>query len=156
MSRNHADESGGGIYFVFGGSLANKATLTHVTLVNNSANQAGGLYVGDATRAPKVVLLRNSIIAGNEGGDCIGELHRNSSSFIADGACSAPLMGNPMLGDLVEPADGSPSYYPLHEDSPAIDAADSQYCPDTDMLGTERPQGAGCDIGAYEWLPGGL
>ncbi len=34
--------------------------------------------------------------------------------------------------------------------SPAIDAADSANCPPTDQRGVTRPQGAGCDIGAFE------
>ncbi len=32
-----------------------------------------------------------------------------------------------------------------------IDAADDDYCPETDQIGTARPQGAGCDIGAIEY-----
>lgn len=57
-----------------------------------------------------------------------------------------------LMGDLIsaELEDGSPAYFPLLEDSPAIDAADDEYCPETDSIGTPRPQGAGCDIGAYE------
>ena len=34
--------------------------------------------------------------------------------------------------------------------SPAIDAADGTNCPPTDQRGITRPQGAGCDIGAFE------
>ena len=94
--------------------------------------------------------LRNTIIAGNSGGDCFGRLNENINNLIADGSCFAVLSGDPMLGELVAPEDGSPAYYPLLEGSPAIDAADDEYCPDTDMLGAARPQGAACDIGAYE------
>jgi len=39
---------------------------------------------------------------------------------------------------------------PLLPGSPAIDAGDSAYCPATDQRGIARPQGAGCDIGAFE------
>jgi hypothetical protein len=38
----------------------------------------------------------------------------------------------------------------LVADSPAIDAADSASCPATDQRGVSRPQGNGCDIGAFE------
>ena len=58
-----------------------------------------------------------------------------------------------MLGDLVEPEDGSPAYFLLLPGSPAIDAANSDYCPATDQIGTPRPQGDGCDIGAIEFIP---
>ena len=34
--------------------------------------------------------------------------------------------------------------------SPAIDAADADQCEATDQRGVSRPQGEGCDIGAFE------
>ncbi len=34
--------------------------------------------------------------------------------------------------------------------SPAIDHADAAHCPATDEIGTTRPMGAACDVGAYE------
>jgi hypothetical protein len=34
--------------------------------------------------------------------------------------------------------------------SPAIDHADAANCPATDEIGTTRPQGPACDVGAYE------
>jgi len=34
--------------------------------------------------------------------------------------------------------------------SPAIDSADAAACPPTDEIGTTRPQGPACDVGAYE------
>ena len=46
-------------------------------------------------------------------------------------------------------------YYPLEEGSAAIDTADQTMCeelrdPDSDLVDTSRPQGDGCDIGAFE------
>ena len=137
---NTAFDVGGGLY------VEDITTLTHVTLVNNTAKRGSGIYREvDAT-----LNLRNTIIVNNASGDCFGRLNENINNLIADGSCFAVLSGDPMLGELVEPEDGSPAYYPLLEGSPAIDAADDEYCPDTDMLGTARPQGAACDIGAYE------
>lgn len=40
--------------------------------------------------------------------------------------------------------------------SPAIDAGSADLAPNTDILGTSRPQGAGYDIGAYEYVPSAL
>ena len=41
----------------------------------------------------------------------------------------------------------------LLANSPLIDAGSLADCPDVDYWGTTRPQGEGCDIGAYEWMP---
>ena len=51
-----------------------------------------------------------------------------------------------MLGELT----GSPAYYAPLDLSPAVDVAVAEYCLETDQLGTPRPQGGGCDIGAIE------
>jgi hypothetical protein len=37
--------------------------------------------------------------------------------------------------------------------SAAIDAANTTVCPATDQRGVARPQGAGCDVGAFEFVP---
>ncbi len=166
ITGNSALESGGGLY------VEDKtAILSNVTVASNIARQGGGLYVeGESAKLSNVTMvsntaqegsglyretgadidLRNSILAANKGGDCFGRLSENVSTLIADGSCFATLSGDPMLGELVKPEDGSPAYFPLLEGSPAIDAADDEYCPDTDITGTLRPQGAACDIGAYE------
>ena len=140
----HANSAsnGGGLYVQYW----TNTTLTNVTLTENSAGKGGGIH----KEVDAFLNLQNTIIAGSKGGDCFGRLDENISNLIADGSCFAILSGDPMLGELVEPDDGSPAYFPLLGGSPAIDAADDEYCPDTDMLGAARPQGAACDIGAYE------
>ena len=135
---NSAGNEGGGIAIYSG-----EATLTHVTIARNRPGE--GLYVEDAP----IVRLRNSLIAGN-GRDCSGSIDTYSTNFVQDGSCSPAFSGDSKLDNLVEPEDGSLPYLPLQEDSPAIDVADSLFCPETDIIGTPRPQGAGCDIGAYE------
>lgn len=46
---------------------------------------------------------------------------------------------------------GNPPHHPLQQGSPAIDAADPEYCLNDDQPGTNRPQYENCDIGAYEY-----
>ena len=142
----------GGSLYVFGYEKnRSTATLTHVTMARNSSEgQGGSIYVHSMGYA--TVNLRNSIIAGNAGGDCVGPLAENFGNLIEDGSCFAEHSGDPMLGELVEPEDGSPAYFPLLEGSPAIDAADPTYCAKNDQIGTVRPQVEGCDIGAIEFV----
>ena len=143
FSNNSTDGNGGAIY------NRRDLTITNSTFSSNLATEdGGGLYqASDST-----VNLRNSIIASSkQGGDCYGRLNTNTSNLTGDGSCYVELSDDPMLGELVEPEDGSPAYFPLLAGSPAIDAADDGYCPETDQIGTVRPQGGGCDIGAIEY-----
>ena len=122
---------------VQGGSL----TISHSTLYDNGS---GGLNQSSGT-----VKLRNSIIAGSTGADCTGTVDENSSNYIEDDSCSPALSsadGAINLGELT----GSPAYHPLLAGSPAIDAGSAAHCPEADQLGTARPVGEGCDLGAEE------
>ena len=142
FSGNSADESGGAI------DNLGELSIRNNTFSGNSAGLGGAIFNGEDGK----LRMTNSIITGN-GGACISDsrLRHNISNFIQDGSCSSAFSGDPKLGELVEPEDGSPAYFPLLAGSPAIDAADDEYCPATDQIGTERPQGAGCDIGAIEY-----
>lgn len=142
---------GGGLLLSSDETRYSTTALTHVTLARNWAEEGSAIHV--YTSAYAIVNLRNSIISGETGSDCFGSLADNSGNLIEDGSCDAEFSGDPMLGDLIEPEDGSPAYYPLLPGSPAIDAANSDFCPDTDQIGTARPQGEGCDIGAIEFIP---
>jgi len=62
---------------------------------------------------------------------------------------SAIIFTDPLLGPLAD--NGGPQQtMALGAGSPAINAGNSTACPATDQRGIGRPQGSGCDIGAYE------
>ena len=138
ISANQAGADGGGIY------NAGNSILTHVTVVGNSAVNAGGVI--DTTQ----LQLYNSILSDNEGGDCSGALNANIGNLIRDGSCNHDgLQNDPMLLLLA----GAPAYYLPQLGSPAIDAAVADYCPATDQRGIDRLPET-CDIGAAEHQPG--
>ncbi len=136
-----------------GGGLSSfgaEVTLAHTTWAYNSASETGGAVHLEGWNG--TIKLRNTLMAGSrEGGDCNSGLNpasitENVASFIQDGSCSPMLAGDPMLDE----AAGSPAYFPLRAGSAAIDRADDRYCLADDQSGTARPQGAACEIGAYE------
>jgi len=73
----------------------------------------------------------------------------NLNNLIEDGTCSATLSGDPLLSG---PANfgGETLTFALLPGSPALEAGDTASCPATDQRGISRPQGSGCDIGAFE------
>ena len=124
--------------------LSGRASLTHVTLINNESYYLGG----DALfRNGGAITLRNSLVS-NRGpiADCDRGLNVSEGNLSADGTCSALPVRDLKLGQLT----GAPAYIPLQDGSPALDAAIADYCPATDQIGTARPQGSGCDVGAIE------
>ncbi len=118
------------------------ATVTHATIVYNNATNGGGVY----TRTADILSMRNTVIAGSSGGDCVGGLISKSSNLIEDGTCSPAYFGEPGISGVA----GSPGHFLLAMYSPAINRADPKYCLENDQIGTPRPQGQNCDIGAYE------
>jgi len=139
---------------VGGGGILNylgDLTLTNSTLYGNSADPDSGGGIANAPASS--IYLRNTIIAGSpSGGDCAnsGTLAVNISNLIEDGSCSPWLAGSPNLGPLAN--NGGPTEtMALLAVSDAIDAADDGTCESTDQRGVARPQGAHCDIGAFEY-----
>lgn len=143
ISGNTAASQGGGVYT----NIDATSTLRHVTIAHNDTSDSGagaGIYRGGTTN------LYNSIVAGSveRGGSlCAGSGSlTQANSLIQDNSCSPDLSGLAWLGAL----SGSPAVHPLGASSPAIDAASSAHCLDSDQIGTARPQNGTCDIGAYE------
>ena len=159
ISGNTATNSGGGIYL-----MRDNIILANTTITGNTARTAGGVFNSEHGSTPSVT-TKNSIIAGNSASirpDCQGIIKSLGHNLIGDatGCSFTPDTGDivgtrgtvvdPLLGTLAD--NGSPTFtHALMDGSPAIDAGDNSTCPDTDQRGTSRPQGAACDIGAYEW-----
>ncbi|MDE2637778.1 MAG: hypothetical protein OXI30_15555 [Chloroflexota bacterium] len=141
LNGNYAAQRGGAIHV-----SASNVMLSHLTMADNSASSGGAGESLEIANSASNVSLRNSIIAGGSGRLCAGRLAENRGNLIQDGSCAAAISDDPLLAELT----GSPAYYPLLDFSPAVDAADPEFCLDHDQLGTPRPQGGGCDIGAIE------
>ena len=108
--------------------------------------------------------LRNSIIAQNSSAagprDCHVKdqiIESTGHNLDSDGSCFLAAAGDlpardPLLGPLAD--NGGPTEtQALLPGSPAIDAGAAEGCPQHDQRGIARPQGAGCDIGAFERVP---
>jgi CSLREA domain-containing protein len=150
LSGNAASDNGGGLY------NRSAAILTNVTLSDNTANGpgTGGNIFNDTAQ----IALRNTIVANSEAdGNCF-----NSDGFVTStghnldsgntcgfGSPGDLTVTDPLLGPLH--GNGGPTLTrALLPGSPAIDHADRLPCPAVDQRGVSRPQGSGCDIGAYE------
>ena len=139
FSQNHSDRNGGALQVGWDATV----TVTHATFIDNRARGEGDAII----KTDGTLFLRNSIIVSAGGADdCVGGLDQDIGNLSPDRTCGIPLDSEARLDDL----SGSPAYYAPLDLSPAVDVAVAEYCLGTDQLGTERPQGGGCDIGAIE------
>jgi CSLREA domain-containing protein len=160
ISDNFATNSGGG-----GGGILNYNTtdlnLQNVTLTNNSSSSSDK---GGGIRNFGFLKIWNSIIANNAGGggNCspAGPYSQVALTSLGDNIdWGAPNCGfyaagdigaNPNLGALQNNG-GTTNTRALLPGSAAIDAeTHGGDCFSTDQRGIARPQGAACDIGAFE------
>ena len=120
-----------------------EVSITHATFVDNWSRRHNANAI---SKTGGTAFLRNSIVtSAGDGEDCVGAWE-HAGNLSSDGTCADRPSDDPRLGVLT----GSPAYYPPLDRSQAIDYADPKYCLETDQLGTLRPQGGGCDIGAIE------
>ena len=132
--------------------------LNNVTIAHNRAGFNGGGVVGEN------IVAQNSLVANNIGDwyrglqqNCTHALqtwgpnlqflrgYASSPSELARRSnCGLPV-GDPLLGALT--TQGS---LPLLPNSPAREVGNGASCAPIDQLGTARPQGGGCDLGAWE------
>ena len=172
FSGNVADDGGGIYHSEFFAPSNTIVNISHTTITRNKALVlGGGLYFAFAGQFN----MNNTIIANNRaptGPDCDDDVPSRGFNLIGDGTgCSFIAMPSDLVGDGGSPIDpmlsplrpnGGPSYtHALHRASPALNAIPIGACNDTDgnpvatdQRGMARPQGTGCDIGAYEQRQG--
>jgi hypothetical protein len=145
---NTATNDGGGMY-----NSTSTVTLTNVTFVGNSANRGGGM--GNLSSYPTV---RNTILWSNTASSAGAQIWDSggtpsvSDSVVQGGYASGTniITADPLLGTPGNYG-GATQTIPLLAGSSAINTGNDAVCPATDQRGVTRPQGAQCDIGAYEF-----
>ena len=147
LAQNGANDDGAALYQDNSG-----AALTNVTFDQNSGFSWLTLNSG-------FLQLQNTILGGGTSWDCniVGE---STLSSLGHNISSSPSCELSHAGDLNETDPmfssaglsnngGTVQTIALATHSPAIDAGNGS-CPMTDEIGTTRPQGAACDVGAFE------
>jgi hypothetical protein len=135
----------------YSGAIANStgasALITNSTIVSNTS------YIGSSIESPgdATFTLWNTIISNY----CNGLITDAGHNLDIGANChlthpTSLSNTNPLLGSLGYYSSTLPTL-PLLVSSPAIDAGDDKACPATDARGVQRPVGAHCDIGAYEY-----
>ncbi len=122
--------------------------------------RGGGVHISGGD-----LMVGNTLLAGNSadfGLDCWGTLRSAGHNLLyspdgctLDGDLTGNLVGaDPLLAPLRVNPPGATATHALRPNSPAIDAG---LCGNgatlTDQRGVPRPQGAACDVGAFELRP---
>lgn len=160
LTGNYATSRGGGVYQGIGqAALIEQSTIAynHALDLNFFNADAGGVYV-----VPTGTLgLRNTLVANNSANDvsqdCAGPITSQDYNFIevttgctVSGITTHNITSvDPKLGALADNGGGTLTHA-LLAGSPARDKIPANLCPATDQRGVKRPQGAACDIGAFE------
>ncbi|MEZ4868247.1 MAG: choice-of-anchor Q domain-containing protein [Caldilineaceae bacterium] len=162
ITNNHAVAEGGGIYNQAGSYLynttiagntgtlgdgifnANRASLINTTMVHNGDPATPDLY------NPGIVDMKMSIISKCQN---LGTVTDNGYNLISenDGCLNAAtsFSADPLL-EAVQDSNGNLQYYIPQAGSPIINRIPANICGGYDQIRTQRPQGAGCEIGSIE------
>ena len=140
--------NGGGMY-----NWGSGPSLTNTTFSGNTASLAGGGMDNENGSSP---FIYDSIF-WNDGSVEIWNTSPGlaiANSIVAGGCpggstCSNVFNVNPILGPLQNNGGFTMTMAP-GSNSPAIDVGNNATCASIDQRGVTRPQGASCDMGAYE------
>ncbi len=136
---------------------AETTTLTNDTFAANSASGPGGAIDNGSALMPS-----NTIFSANTSGGSPGTCshpvtvtggHSGGFNIVPDVSCALAVFGDsatdPHLLALAD--NGGPTQtMALGDGSGALDKIPASSCPAVDQRGVVRPQGAACDIGAFE------
>jgi hypothetical protein len=154
--------AGGGIsnFGAYGPYTAGTTVLNNVTIANNSAPDGGGIANSGTLK------LKNSLLAGNSAAsapDCSGLLASQGYNLLGNSAGCGGLsdgISGDHVGSAAHPLDpklgplqgngGATFTRALLSNSPAIDAGSPAALAATDPRRVARPQGTGCELGAYD------
>jgi Zn-dependent metalloprotease len=151
ISGNTATNYGGGGVLAngpYGAAIIQNSTIANNTSGSNATPSGGGLQSDTGA----TVILRNSILAKNQslndsGPDCAGTIDISDHNIIGNtaGCTISSGSGNKLNIDPLITVNLAPFL-----GGPAVDAGNPATCLSTDKRGVVRPQGAVCDIGAFE------
>jgi hypothetical protein len=168
FSGNISTESSGSTPWGGGGMLNIGAdpVMNHVTFTGNNSVNASGTAGGDAMKNissngdDSTPVIENSILWGD--GNTNDEVLNEGTSAVTikdsivqggcpvGAVCTNVLSADPLLSNL-ENNGGFTNTHALISGSPALDSAGvNSLCATEDQRGIIRPQGAGCDMGAFE------
>jgi len=167
ISDNRAERLGGGILNAKTGA---QMELIFCTIYGNTGDEEGGGIWNGADNLSSQLVMRNSLIAENKapaGPDILGSLtsqgynliqNTQDTTFAPNQAHGTDLLQVVLtalgIDPLLKDNNGSTQTHALLPGSVAIDRIPPSDCRikdiSTDQRGVRRPQGVGCDIGAYE------
>ena len=147
---NSAATQGGAVY----GTASSGPVMTNCTFTENSSASGGGFF-NNASFASSAT-LKNCILWGDSGGEIVDYfMSKPVKTSVVTYSCiqggfsggtniinADPLFVDPTAGNLH-----------LQASSPCIDVGTASGAPSVDKAGHARPQGAGYDLGAYEFIP---
>jgi hypothetical protein len=127
-------------------------TVTNSTIASNTVGTGGS--AGAIAAIGISPYLKNDLLVGNAGGECVTTLGAGSTNNMSDESCGSEFTQRTAaqinLGPLADNG-GTTLTRALQFPSAAIDAGTDVGCPATDQRGQPRPAGLHCDIGAYEF-----